>query len=255
MPMTERTEPVLNRLYDDLAEFWPLVSRPEAYAKEAGYWRDVLRSKLGPGRHKILELGVGGGHNLSHLTEGFDATAADISEKMLAHCRDLNPGVPVHLGDMRTLRLGTKFKAVLIHDAIGYILTEEDLRRTFATAREHLEPGGIFVTAPDHFQETFRSPRVEHSTYSDGNAELTLIEYEYDPDPSDTMTETLMFYLVRTPGGLRVEQDRHLTGLFPLETWLDLMREVGFTVEKHPYPVHDDGREAYLLVGSWDVSP
>jgi len=244
-------KPLLNRLYNEFADLWPLVSSPDNYAREAGYWRAVLRARLGPGRHEILELGVGGGHNLSHLTSDFRATAVDISEQMLAQCRTLNPDVPLHVGDMRTVRLGKKFRAVLIHDAITYMLTEADLRQAFTTAAEHLEPQGVFVTAPDHFRETFRSPRVEHSTSCDGTTELTLIEYQYDPNPNDTMTETLMFYLIRTQAGLRVEQDRHVFGLFPLQTWLELMRDVGFSVEKHPYPVHDDGREAYLLVGTW----
>ena len=238
-------------MYDDFADLWPLISTPEAYEKEAGYWRDALRAKLGPGRHEILELGVGGGHNLSHLTNEFAATGSDISEKMLAHCHKLNPGVPLHVGDMRTLRLGRRFKAVLIHDAISYMLTEEDLRQTFVTASEHLEPGGVLVVTPDHYRETFYSPRVEHSTISNDETELTLIEYQYDPDPDDTMTETRMFYLIRTKEELRVEQDHHIFGLFPLHLWLDLMREVGFSAEKHPYPVHDDSREAYLLVGQW----
>ena len=246
------TNQTLNRMYDEFAGLWPLMSSPESYAKEAGYWRRVLRTKLGPGRHEILELGVGGGHNLSHLTGDFDATAVDISEKMLDQCRKLNPNVTLHVGDMRTVRLGRKFKAVLIHDAVSYMLTEADLRQTFITAAEHLEPGGVFVTSPDHFRETFHPPRVEHTTNSNGETELTLIEYQYDPDPNDTMMETIMFYLIRTKQGLRVEQDRHLMGLFPLMTWINMIQEVGFTVEKHPYPVHNDGRESYLLVGTWN---
>ncbi len=245
-------KPSLNRMYDEFADMWPLISDHEDYAKEAGYWRDILRVALGPGRHEILELGVGGGHNLSHLTKEFQGTAVDISEKMLTECHKLNPDVPLHVGDMRTVRLEKKFKAVLIHDAIGYMQTETDLRRTFATAAEHLEPGGIFVTAPDHYRETFSSPQVEHTTNSDGETELTLIEYQYDPVPDDTITESVMFYLIRTQDGLRVEQDCHVLGLFPLRTWLDSMQEAGFVVEKHPYPVHDDGREAYLLVGKWN---
>ena len=238
-----------NRMYSEFAHLWPLISAPEDYANEARYWRDVLRAKLAPGRHRILELGVGGGNNLSHLTGEFDAVAVDLSPQMLDQCLQLNPGVPCHVGDMRSVRLGETFQAVLIHDAISYMLTEEDLRQTFETAAAHLERGGVFVTAPDDFRETFQPARVTHSTRSDGVMELTLIEYEYDPDPSDTTIETIMFYMIRTSDGLRVEQDRHTTGLFPIQTWLGLMEEAGFRAEKHPYPVHDDGREAYLLVG------
>lgn len=84
----ETVEPAaikLNRMYGDLAYLWSLISPPEDYATEAQYWRDALRDKLGPGRHEIIELGVGGGHNLSHLTDDFQATAVDLSQQMLDH--------------------------------------------------------------------------------------------------------------------------------------------------------------------------
>lgn len=186
-----------NRLYGDLAHLWPLISPHEEYADEAQYWRNVLRAKLGSGRHQLLELGVGGGHNLSHLAEEFQATAVDISAKMLANSIRLNPGVEHHVGDMRTVRLGRTFKAVLIHDAISYMLTEADLRATFATVRAHLEPGGVFITAPDWFRETFTGTRVSHRIRRKDDLELTFIEYVHDPDPGDTTIESIFFYIIR----------------------------------------------------------
>ncbi len=36
----------------------------------------------------------------------------------------------------------------------------------------------------------------------------------------------------------------------PIQTWVDLMAEAGFAVEKKAYPVHNDPRQAYLLVGT-----
>ena len=65
------------RLYYELAYLWPIISPPEEYAEEAGHLHDAIRDKLGPGRHELLELGVGGGHNLSHLTAQFECTAVD----------------------------------------------------------------------------------------------------------------------------------------------------------------------------------
>ena len=44
-------------------------------------------------------------------------------------------------------------------------------------------------------------------------------------------------------------QDFHVTSLYPIATWERLMTEAGFRVEKRPYPVHEDGRDAYLLIG------
>ncbi len=238
-----------NRLYDEFAHMWPLISPPHHYAEEASYWREALRDKLGPGRHEILELGVGGGHNLSHLTAEFDATAVDLSEKMLANSRRLNPGVEHHVGDMRTVRLERTFDAVLIHDAIGYMLTEDDLRATFATARAHLRPGGLFITTPDDFAETFPGTWVSHHSEKRDDLEFTFIEYNYDADPDDNTVQSVFFYIWNEGGELTIEQDFHVTSLYPIATWERLMSEAGFRVEKRPYPVHEDGRDAYMLVG------
>ena len=39
-------------------------------------------------------------------------------------------------------------------------------------------------------------------------------------------------YLIRRGGRLEVETDHHLGGIFGLETWLDLLKEVGFDGEQ-----------------------
>ena len=239
-----------NRMYDEFAHLWTLISPPEEYAREAAYWRDAIRDRLGPGRHHVLELGVGGGNNLSHLTADFDATAVDISEKMLANSRRLNPGVEHVVGDMRAVRLHRTFDAVLVHDAIGYMLTEDDLSATFETARTHLDPGGLFITAPDWLRETFRGPSMScHGPRGEGALDLAYIGYVHDPDPSDTTIESAFVYFIRENASLRVERDFHIGGLFPLETWLRLIEEAGFRAEHLPYPVHEDGHQGHLLVG------
>lgn len=239
----------LPRLYGDLAHLWPLMSPPEDYAVEASHWRGALRRVLGPGRHHILDLGCGGGHNLSHLTSDFDATAVDLSEQMLAHSRRLNPGVTHHQGDMRTVRLGRTFDAVLIHDAIDYMLTEGDLRATFATASAHLREGGVLIAAPDHYRETFEPPVVDERTSTRDGMRLTYVEVSTDPDPSDTRIETVYVFLVEESGSLAVHVDRHVTGIFPLAIWERLLSEAGFAPERVDYPVAEDGRPMYLWVG------
>jgi SAM-dependent methyltransferase len=241
------------RLYKDLAYLFELVTPREDYAEEATQWLAILREKLGPGKHEILELGAGAGHNLSYLTGEFAATAVDLSPEMLQLCKKLNPGVELHQGDMRDIRLGSKFDAVLIHDAIVYMLSEDDLARAFATATAHLEEGGIFITGPDYYLETFFGPRVEHFTRCDGARELTYVEYAYDPDPSDTTMEIIFTFFIREKGYLRVEHDRHVTGLFPRATWIKLMEKAGFEVE--PKIITSGGVPHQLLVGTLRQTP
>ncbi|MBI4198831.1 MAG: class I SAM-dependent methyltransferase [Chloroflexi bacterium] len=264
----------LNRMYGEFAPLWTLISKPEDYANEARCWRDILRQKLGPGKHPILELGVGGGNNLSHFAIEFQTTAVDISAPMLANSMRLNPGVEHLIGDMRTIRLGRTFKAVLVHDAINYMLTETDLRAAIATARAHLEPGGVFIAAPDWFKETFPGTHVGHHVRHGTSPEFTLIEYVADPDPDDTTMEWVYFYVFREGDPregssfgaslkkdrtslkakshshrVRVEEDHHIVGIFPRKTWADLLSEAGFSMETVPYVDKDTSQTVSLVVG------
>lgn len=176
-----------NRLYDDLSYLMPMLCPVEGYEEEAQRWKKLLIEKLGGRGKKILELGVGGGCNLSYLTQDFEAEASDLSQKMLDLCHSLNPHIPLHLGDIRSIRLNKKFDGVLIHDAASYLLTEEDIRQTAAAAAAHLNRGGVFIISPDYFKETFEDPDTEISTFNDGKIEMTYFQYSYDPDPEDTL--------------------------------------------------------------------
>lgn len=236
------------RLYGELAYLWPIISPPSEYQEAAEVWRQAIRDKLGEGRHRVLELGVGGGHNLSHLTEEFEATATDISPEMLDLSRKLNPSVGHHLGDMRTLRLGETFDAVLIHDAISYMLTEGDLTATFDTAKRHLRPGGLLIIAPEWVQENFRAPMVLHWVREQGDIQVTVQEYIHDPDSSDTEIESVYTYTIVENGQERVEQDTHTTGLFPMATWTRLLQEADFQVETVRLPINEGGYGGFLFL-------
>lgn len=242
------------RLYHDLAPLWPLLSPPADYEPEAATIRDVLYEKLGRVAHgephALLELGAGGGHTLCHLADEYACVAVDLSDAMLANCRALNPAIETIVGDMRTLRLNRAFDAVLIHDAIDYLTSVDDLRATFATAAAHLQPGGVLLVAPTYTAETFTDH--EHTSDANENDELELryVSYVCRTEPSDCTFEMRMVLLIRERcegephGRLRIEYDTHTCGLFSQQTWIELMREAGFEVETRSLLQDDDAGEA-----------
>lgn len=226
------------RLYHEFAHLWRLLSPPEDYAPEAEMIRSLLEGELGPpprgGRRRILELGAGGGHTLSHLARHFDAEAVDRSEAMIAQSRALNPDVGHHVGDMRTVRLGRTFDAVLAHDAIDYLTTREDLRAAFDTAAAHLDRGGVFLVGPTYVKDTFIDHQIEHDQHTDGRIELTCVSHVHaaPPGPDETCELVLLLLIRKIEGRLRIEEDRHTCGLFDRSTWLELLRGSGFDVDK-----------------------
>lgn len=132
---------MLPKLYEDLAEWWPLLSAPDEYEEEAAVYARFL-GEVGTGEARtVLELGSGGGNNAFYLKRSFQMTLVDLSGGMQEHSRRLNPECEHHLGDMRSIRLGRQFDRVFIQDAICYMASQEDLRQVMETAYVHCRPG------------------------------------------------------------------------------------------------------------------
>ena len=243
------------RLYGDLAHLWPIISPPEEYMVEAQEWLDVIRGRLdlsaaaGLGLPALLELGCGGGHLLSHLTQHFITEAVDISPEMLEISRGLNSQTLHHLGDMRDVRLGRTFDVVAIHDAINYMTTEDDLRAAIETATIHLNPGGVLLLAPDCIEETFTGPRVVEWTREAEDRSVTFIEYMGKPRPGSTTIESVFIFVIDDDGDIRVEVDRHTGGLFPTKTWLGLLDAAGLDGEYIRTNAYEGGFGGNLFVG------
>lgn len=233
-------------LYGRLAGWWPLLSPPEDYADEAQIYGDLLAEQGGEGG-TLLELGSGGGHLSSHLTKRFVMTLSDLSPDMLAVSEKLNPGCRHVVGDMRTLRLGQSFDRVLIHDAITYMLTEEDLKAAFTTAFVHLRPGGYAMFIPDEVRETFEATTAHGGSDAADGRGLRYLEWEWMPDPDGTEVRVDYVYVLRhADGTTETVHDPHRSAIFPRARWLALMAEVGFEPEVRAVHVEDEAREVVL---------
>jgi SAM-dependent methyltransferase len=228
------------RLYGDLAWTWPIVSPPEDYVPEGDYFAEQIRKHSDFEVKTLLHLGCGGGHNDFTLKRHFEVTGVDVSETMLGLARKLNPDVTYLQGDMRSVRLGSVFDSVAILDAVNYMLTREDLRLAFETAFCHLRPGGVLLTTVEQTPENFRQNLTRHWTNREGDTEITFIENSYDPDPGDSTYESTFVFLIRRNGRLEIEMDRHTGGIFPMDTWMEILQGVGFAVSR---TVYDDRSE------------
>ena len=227
-------EDSLPRLYRDLASWFPILTAPEDYAEEAAIYRKIMVDTGASPLETLLELGSGGGNNASHLKTHFTTTLVDLSADMLAVSRSLNPECEHIQGDMRTVRLGRLFDAVFIHDAIAYITTENDLRSAIGTAFVHCRPGGVALFCPDHVRETFR-PTTSHGGHDVGERSLRYLEWNWDPDTTDSTYTTDFAYLIRERDNVRCEYDRHVCGLFAREQWLRFITEAGFQTRSVPF--------------------
>jgi SAM-dependent methyltransferase len=226
-------------MYDELATWWPLLSPPADYEEEATFYGRTLVAACERPLRTVMELGSGGGNNASHLKKRFEMVLVEPSAGMRAVSRALNPECEHVEGDMRSVRLEREFDAVFVHDAVCYMTTESDLRRAIETAFLHCRPGGAALFAPDHVRENFR-PSTDHGGSDSDGRGLRYLEWTWDPDPSDTTYLVDYAYLLRSnDGGIRVEHDRHVEGLFSRVDWIRLLSEAGFQALSVPFE-HSD---------------
>lgn len=238
-----------HRFYSDLAAWWPLISPPEDYAEEAAEMARLLGSASIPVR-EVLELASGGGHTAVHLATGFAMTLVDLSADMLEVSRRLNPGCEHHQGDMRTLRLGRSFDAVLIHDAVDYMTSEVDLLEAVRTAYAHCRPGGVAVFAPDCVTETFEPGSDCGGVDAPDGRGARYLEWSWDPDPADTWTLTEFAFLLRDADGRVISvHETHRTGLFATDTWLRMLRTAGFEARVVTEVTTENRTPRQLIVG------
>ena len=61
--------------------------------------------------------------------------------------------------------------------------------------------------------------------------------------------ESTYTYIIKENGEQRVEQDTHVTGLFPMATWTRLLGNAGFQVETMKLPKNQGGYGGLLFIG------
>jgi predicted SAM-dependent methyltransferase len=130
---------------------------------------------------------------------------------------------------MRTVRLDRTFDAVVIHDAIMYLLTEDDLVAALATAHAHLKPGGAVIVLPDCVSETYKSTIESGGEDGEDGRSLRYLIWCQEPMPGTSAFYEDFLMLLRKPdGSVEAVHDRHQFGMFSRAQWQDAFRRAGF---------------------------
>lgn len=227
---------MLPALYSELIGWYHLVDPPEEHREETDAFAEAFARAVDAPLETLLELGAGAGHNAVHLKRRLRCTLTDLSEPMLSLNRTLNPECEHLQGDMRTLRLGRTFDAVLVHDAVCYMTTRADLLAAAQTAFVHTRPGGAAIFAPDCVRETFRETS-EVISGDDGRRALKCVAWTWDPDPADSEAVVDFAFLLREGDIVTAVHDRHVEGLFSRHEWERILTRAGYFVESMHRPI------------------
>lgn len=199
-------------VFEDYARYYNLLYQDKEYSRETEFVLGALNA-CGCAPRTLLDLGCGTGrHALEAARRGIAVTGVDMSQTMLAmgrealaRARQTLPEQPLPCllsGDARTVRLGRTFDAItsLFH-VMSYQNTEEDALAELETARQHLEPGGIFLFDFWYGPGVLLDPPVERHKVMEGPGLLVrrharpvhrmddnIVEVRYSIELTDTAT-------------------------------------------------------------------
>lgn len=134
----------MSKLYSDLAEVYEAMYATFIdYKEEYHFYSNILRTY---GKKSVLEIGSGTGNLASYFRQnGFEYCGLDLSEEMIKIAKRKAPDADFIRGDMRNFQLNQSVAGIIITGrTISYLLSNEDVNKTFKSVYDNLENGGIF---------------------------------------------------------------------------------------------------------------
>ncbi len=139
-------EPTFRSLLYDHPHLYDLVF-PDPNETLVEMCRATFKRYLPVPPTSLLDIGCGNGRLLASLNASIpECWGVDLVGSNIAYARSRGGPCVFHVGDMRTVRFGRTFDAVIcLGNALSYLLTDEDLAQGVATFDAHARSGSLLV--------------------------------------------------------------------------------------------------------------
>ena len=197
------------------------------------YLQELLQEHSVPGR-TMVEMACGTGTVAVAMAQGgWQVAGVDLSGAMLDVARAKATAAGVEIGwsrqDMRCLTVDTPVDLVTcLYDSMNYMLSSEDLLRTFRSVHAALVPGGAFYFDMNTAY-AFECLWDDATYYTDDDALCTVLKSGYDVHHQRTKVVVTCF---RRVGALYEKiQEHHVEQAYPPEQIATLLTDAGLRVE------------------------
>lgn len=189
---------------------------------------------------RLLDLACGTGTCAVILAgKGFEVTGIDISAQMLSRAKEnaRHDGVELKLfsRDMRDFLLDSKSDVITsFYDSINYLLSIEDVEKTFACACRQLENGGAFIfdmNTEFALKEIWGSRTIRRN--EGGVASVWKNEF----DPATGICTLFLSWSTREGGAKKEHNEIHRERAYTEQEIRDALEKAGFSdvsIYAHP---------------------
>jgi phosphopantothenate---cysteine ligase (CTP) len=181
----------------------------------------------------VLDLAAGTGEVSRQLKErGYcRLSLADKNAGMLEVARKkLGPEAECHIAVMEQLDLGKSYDAIVLRQAINYLMDYEGLVSGLKAMHSHLNDGGkLIFNAPNPRESSYKQRPMQQYEYGDYNVKVL----EMNVVDGSMITHTQQCTLTRKDGlEIRKFYDLNKFGLFTSEEFASAIKEAGFSSAK-----------------------
>lgn len=163
----------------------------------------------------VLDLACGTGSMTRTLARrGYDMIGVDGSENMLAQAYAASEGgrILYLLQDMRSFELyGTVGAVTCCLDSVNYLLTPEDVKKTFSGVHNYLDPDGLFlfdVNTPFKFREIYGNESYILEDEDEAGAAV-YCGWQNDFDEETGICDFYLSLFEEQAGGAYLRSDEH----------------------------------------------
>ena len=202
-------------------------------------WADyiaALLKKYAKENARVLEAACGTGNlSLRLYKRGFDISATDLSEEMIAvaaeKARKEGAAIPFARQDMRELSSAPKHAVIACCDGVNYLTDDDALRDFFRSAFSCLKRSGVLLFDISSHHK-LKNILGNNFFYEDGPFTTYFWKNKFDPE-KETVQMQLTFFL-RDGEIYRRSDETHLQKAHHAGHLLDLLKECGFA-EAHTF--------------------
>lgn len=235
-----------NNMYGGFARVYDLFMDDIPYREWFGYLSGLLERE-GISSGTVVDLACGTGEIARRLRrKGYDTIGVDMSQEMLEIAsQKCQPDVLLLKQDMRELELHSPVQAVVcLCDGMNYLISEQDLRNTFARVSSSLVQGGAFIF--DMKTDYFFREILGDCILADNREDASYIwDNEYDRESGINTYLLTVYELVDEDRDLFERTDElHRQRAYPPEQVRGMLEECGFGVTGiYEALTEDDPRE------------
>ncbi len=227
-------------LYKHLAKYYDLIYTWKDYQKEAEVITDLINeNKLSAG-NQLLDVACGTGGHIQYFANDFDCVGVDLNPEMLEFAKQKAPKAKFYPADMIDFNLKQEFDVVVcLFSSIGYVKTEENLRKTIVCLEKHLKKGGILIIEPWLTKEIYRTGSPHMNTY-DGK-DIKIARVNVSELKNELISYFEMHYLIAETNKPVIHfVDKHELAMFPIELMLEIMEKNGLKTQYIKKGLFDD---------------